>query len=147
MGRVAGVIDDPPGFPYTPPGVDILEGGKLTSNNVAGSSHNPLQSFAVASGSFYAIKKSIQIEIPIRIWLKIFQSVIEPIALYGSEVWGPLLNHKFAHKFEEALHAEFCKSILRVQRNTPNNACRAELGQYPLLFLILETERPQLLPF
>ncbi len=51
MGRVAGVLDDPPGFPCTPPGVDILEGGKLTSNNVAGSSHNPLQSFAVASGA------------------------------------------------------------------------------------------------
>ncbi len=51
MGRVAGVLDDPPGFPYTPPGVDILEGGKLTSNNVAGSSHDPLQSFADASGA------------------------------------------------------------------------------------------------
>ncbi len=49
VGRVAGVIDDSPGFPYTPPGVDVLEGGKLTSNNVMGSSHNPLQSFAVAS--------------------------------------------------------------------------------------------------
>ncbi len=44
MGRVAGVLDDPPGFPYTPPGIDVLEGGKLTSNNVAGSSHDPLQS-------------------------------------------------------------------------------------------------------
>ncbi len=31
--------------------LDILEGGKLTSNNVAGSSHDPLQSFAVASGA------------------------------------------------------------------------------------------------
>ncbi len=51
MGRVAGVLDDPPGFPYTPPGVDVLKGGKLTSNNVAGSSHEPLQSFAVASGA------------------------------------------------------------------------------------------------
>ncbi len=51
MGRVAGVFDNPPGFPCTPPGVDILEGGKLTSNNVAGSSHDPLQSFAVASGA------------------------------------------------------------------------------------------------
>ncbi len=50
MGRVARVFDNPPGFPYTPPGVDVLEGGKLTSNNVAGSSHDPLQSFAVASG-------------------------------------------------------------------------------------------------
>ncbi len=30
MGRVAGVFDNPPGFPCTPPGVKILEGGKLT---------------------------------------------------------------------------------------------------------------------
>ncbi len=51
MGRVAGVFDNPPGFPCTPPGVDILEGGKLTYNNVAGSSHDPLQSPAVASGA------------------------------------------------------------------------------------------------
>ncbi len=46
MGRVAGVFDNPPGFPCTPPGVDVLVGGKLT-----GSSHDPLQSFAVASGA------------------------------------------------------------------------------------------------
>ncbi len=51
MGRVAGVFDNPPGFPCTPPGVDILEGGKLTSNNVAGSSRDSLQSPAVASGA------------------------------------------------------------------------------------------------
>ncbi len=48
---MAGVFDYPPGFSYTPPGVDVLEGGKLTSNNVAGSSHDPLQSFAFASGA------------------------------------------------------------------------------------------------
>ena len=36
----------------------------------------------------------------------------------------------------EILHAEFCKRILRVQRKTPNNACRAELGQYPLIINI-----------
>ncbi len=45
MGRVAGVLDDPPGFPYTPPGVYVLEGVKLSSNNVAGSSHDPLQGY------------------------------------------------------------------------------------------------------
>ncbi len=27
MGWMAGVLDDPPGFPYTPPGVDVLEEG------------------------------------------------------------------------------------------------------------------------
>ncbi len=51
MVQVAGIIDDPPGFSHTPPDVEILEGGKLTSNNVAGSSHDPLQSPAVASGA------------------------------------------------------------------------------------------------
>ncbi len=39
MGQVAGVLDP--------------LGGKLTSNNVAGSSHDPLQSFAVASGAVF----------------------------------------------------------------------------------------------
>ncbi len=48
---MGGVLDDLPGFPYTPPGVDVLEGRKLTSTNVAGSSHEPLQSFVVASGA------------------------------------------------------------------------------------------------
>lgn len=70
--------------------------------------------------AFYAIKKSIQI--------KIFQSVIEPIALYGSEVWGPLLNHEFEKGTKnpiKALHAEFC-----------TEACRAELDQYLLLMRI-----------
>ncbi len=51
MAWVSGVTDDPPGFPRTPPGVDVLEGGKLTSYIVEGSPHNPLQSFAIAAGA------------------------------------------------------------------------------------------------
>lgn len=35
-----------------------------------------------ARRAFYAIKRQIPVEIPIRIWLKLFESVIEPIALY-----------------------------------------------------------------
>ncbi len=35
MAWVAGVTDDPLGFPHALPGVDVLEGGKLTSYNVA----------------------------------------------------------------------------------------------------------------
>ena len=92
-----------------------------------------------ARRAFYAIKRNINFNIPIRIWLKIIESVIEPIALYGCEVWGPLTNQDFTkldqHKIE-TLHAEFCKNILRVQRRTPNNACRAELGRYPLIIKI-----------
>ena len=39
-----------------------------------------------ARRAFYAIKRNINVNIPIRIWLKILESVIEPIALYGCEV-------------------------------------------------------------
>ncbi len=51
MAWVAGVTDNHPGFPLASPGVDFLEGGKLTSYSVAGSSHDPLQSFAIAAGA------------------------------------------------------------------------------------------------
>ena len=92
-----------------------------------------------AKRAFYAIKKSIQIELPVTTWLKIFQSIIEPIALYGSEVWGTQIQHdwtKWDKHAIEILHTQFCKSILQVQRKAPNSACRAELGQYPLILKI-----------
>ena len=108
-------------------------GLKFSANGTFNLAMNELKN--KARRAFYAIRKSIQIKIPIRTWLRIFQSVIEPIALYGSEVWGHLTNLNF-EKWDknpiETLHAEFCRNILRMQRKIPNTACRAELGQYPL---------------
>ena len=49
-------------------------------------------------------------------------------------MWGPLAKQDFTQWDKhpiETLHAEFCKILLHVQRKTTNNACRAELGQYP----------------
>ncbi|XP_056588353.1 uncharacterized protein LOC130408891 [Triplophysa dalaica] len=92
-----------------------------------------------AQRAFYAIKRSIKIDITIQIWLKLFKAVIEPIVLYGSEVWGPSIKFDFLNWEKhpiEILHLDFCKRILKVQRKTPNNGCRAELGQYPLLLNI-----------
>ena len=69
-------------------------------------------------------------------WLKLIECVHEPIAFYGSEVWGPLAKQDFTLRDKppnETLHAEFCKSLLHVQRTTTNNTYRAELGQYPLI--------------
>ncbi len=87
----------------------------------------------------YMIKNTIQYEIPIQTWLKILKAIIEPIALYGSEIWGPLKTQDFS-KWEkeeiEIMHTQICKNILKVNRATPNNSCRAELGQYPLLINI-----------
>jgi hypothetical protein len=48
-----------------------------------------------ARRAFCAIKRNITFDIPIRIRLKILKSVIEPIALYDCEVWGPLTKTLF----------------------------------------------------
>jgi hypothetical protein len=45
-----------------------------------------------AKRAFYTIKRNMKFDTPIRIWLNILESVIEPNALYGCEVWGPLTN-------------------------------------------------------
>uniref|UniRef100_A0A3B1JC70 ribonuclease H n=1 Tax=Astyanax mexicanus TaxID=7994 RepID=A0A3B1JC70_ASTMX len=93
-----------------------------------------------AHRAMYAIRrKFFNIDIPIPIWCKVFDSVIQPIALYGSEVWGPLSQHSYTRWDKhptEVLHAEFCRMILKVQRKTPTNACRAELGRFPLIINI-----------
>ncbi len=89
--------------------------------------------------AFYAIKSKILIDFPIWTWLKILDTVIGPIILYDSEVWGPLTSQDLP-KWEkhplETLPAKLCKNILRVHRHTANNACRAELGQYPIIIKI-----------
>jgi len=93
-----------------------------------------------ARRAIHAIKRKFyNFQIPIKIWLKIFDSVIQPIALYGSEIWGPLSHQSYTRWDKhptESLHAEFCRYILHVHRNTPTNACRAELGRYPLIINI-----------
>ena len=67
-----------------------------------------------ARRAFYAIKKN-RIKIPIQIWLKRIEYVIETIALYGSEVWGPLAKQDFI-KWDkhpiETLHAELIIIII-----------------------------------
>ena len=47
-----------------------------------------------ARKAFCAIKRNIKFVIQIRIWLKMLESVIEPVALYGCEVWDPLTNQE-----------------------------------------------------
>ena len=70
---------------------------------------------AKAMRVFYMIKNTIRHEIPIQTWLKILKAIIEPIALYGSEIWGPLKTQDFS-KWEkeeiETLHTQICKSII-----------------------------------
>jgi hypothetical protein len=56
-----------------------------------------------------------------------FDSLVEPILLYGSEVWG------FENTCSlEKNHLQFCKKILQVRATTPSYMIYGELGCYPL---------------
>jgi hypothetical protein len=45
--------------------------------------------------AFYVIERNIKFDIPISIWPIILESVIEPIPIYGCEVWSSLTNQEF----------------------------------------------------
>ena len=63
-----------------------------------------------AHTSLFSIYKSIRNQnIPIDLQLKIFDAMVEPILLYGSEIWG-YENIKII----EQVHLGFCKRILKV---------------------------------
>ncbi|XP_048575691.1 uncharacterized protein LOC5516904 isoform X3 [Nematostella vectensis] len=62
---------------------------------------------------------------------RLFDCLIKPILLYGSEIWG-VDEIKNEHDPIELVHAKFCKFILGVGKYAPNIGCRAELGRYPL---------------
>lgn len=65
-----------------------------------------------------AIKRTFdKIQIQMKIWCKVFDNVIEPTALYGSEVRGSLRHHgytRWGRHPTDARHAEFCRTILNV---------------------------------
>ena len=61
----------------------------------------------------------------------LFDSLVKPILLYGSDFWGCLKQPK--NNPIENLHMQFCRQILGVQRNTTNSGVLLELGRTPLL--------------
>ena len=62
--------------------------------------------------------------------MSLFDSMIVPIILYGSEVWG-IYNFKAVKR----LHLRFCRKIFGVSQQTPNFAIYGELGRFPLYIL------------
>ena len=65
--------------------------------------------------------------------LLLFDRLVVPILLYGSEVCGI-----YDMKEIDKVHIKFCKSILGVRPQTPNLAVFGELGRLPLSLLAKE---------
>ena len=68
--------------------------------------------------------------------IELFDCLVKPILLYGSDFWGCLKPPK--NNPIENLHMQFCRQILGVQKNTTNSGVLLELGRTPL---VLEAQR------
>ena len=65
--------------------------------------------------------------------IDVFDTMVVPILLYCSEVWG-IYNFTDVDKF----HIRFCKNFLCVKQQTPNACIYGELGRYPLSLIVKE---------
>jgi hypothetical protein len=104
-----------------------------------------------ACRALYALRKALKCvsELSVNTQLKLFESVIKPILLYGSEVWGAYL-YKFkiniqslyvmlrdVNSLMEKLHSKICKYILQLHKSANHYAIRCELGRYPLFINVI----------
>ena len=90
-----------------------------------------------ATRTIYALNSKIKISrFPIRLALKLFNTLIKPILLYGSEVWGPYTDFDYTNWDSskiEMIHTQFLKRALGCNVNTSNIMTRGEVGVRPLL--------------
>jgi len=63
-----------------------------------------------------------------KFFFKLFDSQIQPILTYGSEVWGLTVNQTVI----ERVHLSAMKRFLCVTQKTPKHVIYGELGRYPL---------------
>ena len=84
--------------------------------------------------AYYSLLKVLdRVSLDVKTQLRIFDTMITPILLYGAEVWG-VYNYKDIDK----LHMRFCKRVLNVRKCTPNYAVYGELGRLPLSVIAKE---------
>ena len=77
------------------------------------------------------IQKGRRLKLPTDIMLKLFDSCVAHILLYGCEVWG-YENTDIIEK----VHTKFCKFIFGVSTFSHNMPIYGELGRYPLSITI-----------
>ena len=73
------------------------------------------------------IKKGRLHNLSIECQIELFDKIVKPILIYGSEVWGFGNNSVI-----ERVHMKFCKLLLKVKNSTPNFMIYGELGRYSL---------------
>ena len=95
-----------------------------------------------ANRAVFALNNKFKIsKLPKKLAIKIFNSLITPILLYGSEVWGPFMNYNYlsweSSKIER-VQTQFLKRLLGCNIQTSNIMARGEVGIRPLLLNVIK---------
>lgn len=76
---------------------------------------------------FNVLKKGRLHNLSIKCQIDLFNKIVKPILLYGSEIWGYSNNDVL-----ERIQLKFCKFLLKLKNSTPNYMIYGELGIFPL---------------
>ena len=90
-----------------------------------------------ASRALFGLKTNLNLlKMPIKLLLKLFDTMIAPILLYGTEVWlasGKFTFNNWDKTDIERVQTSLLKQYLGVNRSTQNNMIRSEFGRLPLI--------------
>ena len=82
--------------------------------------------------AFFALLNKVKIlRLPVDLALELFDYLVLPIVIYGSEVWGYSNIEQL-----EVLHRKFMKILLGVKCHTPNCMIYGETGKMPVMINI-----------
>ena len=120
-----------PSFKFADMKLDVVN-----DYNYLGVTSNFSAKFNVAKQSLYQkgcramfalLKRHKSLSLPPDIALKLFDTLVKPVLLYGAEVWG-CENSDIVNKVK----LRFCKYIPHVHKSTCSNMVYGELGETPL---------------
>jgi hypothetical protein len=77
---------------------------------------------------FEVLKRGRRHNLSIECQLELFNKMVKPILLYGSEIWGFSKNIQCLEKVQ----LRFCKLLLKLKTSTPSYMIYGELGLFPI---------------
>jgi hypothetical protein len=77
---------------------------------------------------YEVLKRGRTPNLSIECQIELFNKMVKPILLYGSEIWGFSKNIKCLEKVQ----LRFCKVLLKLKTSTPSYMIYGELGLFPI---------------
>ena len=95
-----------------------------------------------ATRAIFALNNKFKIsKLPKHLALKLFNSLVSPILLYGSEIWGPYIDYDYKSWEKskiERIQTQFIKRLIGCNVQTSSIMARSEVGARPLLLNIIK---------